>query len=144
MVKRRIEVCFLRIRQHMLVFTDTACASYTWSLNSTTYSATGAYSHTLSGQNSSGGDSIVTLHLVIYESSNITVSDTACSTYTWTQNSTTYTSSGTYKDTLVGANSLGCDSIVTLELLINNPTSGIDTQLACDSYKWIDGKNVYQ
>ena len=132
-------VFFENTATHASVY-DTACASYTWSLNSTTYSATGAYSHTLSGQNSSGGDSIVTLHLVIYESSNITVSDTACSTYTWTQNSTTYTSSGTYKDTLVGANSLGCDSIVTLELLINNPTSGIDTQLACDSYKWIDGK----
>lgn len=119
---------------------DTACVSYTWTLNSTTYTSTGSYSHTLKGQNAAGGDSIVTLHLQINESSNSTVSDTACTTYTWSQNSVTYTSSGSYKDTIFGANSVGCDSIITLSLTINDPSVGIDTQYACDTYKWIDGK----
>ena len=38
----------------------------------------------------------------------------------------------------------GCDSlIVTLDLTISNSVSGTDTQVACESYTWIDG-NTYQ
>ena len=33
----------------------------------------------------------------------------------------------------------GCDSIVTLNLTINNSSTSIDVQFACDSYTWIDG-----
>ncbi|MDA7787413.1 gliding motility-associated C-terminal domain-containing protein, partial [bacterium] len=33
----------------------------------------------------------------------------------------------------------GCDSVVTLNLTINNSNTGTDTQIACDSYSWIDG-----
>ena len=33
-------------------------------------------------------------------------------------------------------NSLGCDSVVTLNLTINNSNTGVDTQIACDSYTW--------
>ena len=32
-----------------------------------------------------------------------------------------------------------CDSVVTLDLTINNSNTGVDTQFACDSYTWIDG-----
>ena len=35
-------------------------------------------------------------------------------------------------------NSVGCDSVVTLNF-INSSNSGTDTQIACDSYTWIDG-----
>jgi hypothetical protein len=38
-------------------------------------------------------------------------------------------------------NAAGCDSVLTLNLTINNNT-GTDTQTACDSYTWIDG-NTY-
>ena len=41
--------------------------------------------------------------------------DTACNSYSW--NSQTFTSSGSYTDTLIASN--GCDSIVTLNLIIN-------------------------
>ena len=33
----------------------------------------------------------------------------------------------------------GCDSLVTLDLTIDNSLTGTDTQNACDSYTWIDG-----
>ena len=39
-------------------------------------------------------------------------------------------------------NAAGCDSIVTLNLTINNSNTGTDTQTACDTYTWIDG-NTY-
>ena len=44
--------------------------------------------------------------------------------------------------TLVGGAVSGCDSIVTLDLTISNSVSGTDTQVACESYTWIDG-NTY-
>ena len=63
----------------------------------------------------------------------------ACGSYNF--NGITYTSdNNTATDTLV--NSFGCDSIVTLNLTINNPTSGTDIQTSCNSYTWIDG-NTY-
>ena len=33
----------------------------------------------------------------------------------------------------------GCDSVAVLNLIINNSNSGIDTQVHCDTYTWIDG-----
>ena len=33
----------------------------------------------------------------------------------------------------------GCDSLVTLDLTIDNSLTGTDAQNACDSYTWIDG-----
>src|SRR5690606_31345386 len=35
--------------------------------------------------------------------------------------------------------SVGCDSIITINLTINNATTGTDIISACDSLTWIDG-----
>ena len=48
-----------------------------------------------------------------------------------------YYTAGTYLDTL--STIYGCDSIITLDLTINNSNTGTDTITACDSYTWIDG-----
>ena len=37
----------------------------------------------------------------------------------------------------------GCDSVVTLNLTINNSVTSTDTKEHCDSYEWIDG-NLYE
>src|SRR5690606_13358728 len=51
-------------------------------------------------------------------------------------------SNNTATHTIVGGAANGCDSIVTLNLTINNPTTGTDVQTACNSYTWIDN-NTY-
>jgi gliding motility-associated-like protein len=48
-----------------------------------------------------------------------------CQGQTYTLNGHTYSSDGTYIDTLVGANSVACDSIVTTNLTVN-PIPGFD------------------
>jgi hypothetical protein len=63
----------------------------------------------------------------------------ACSSYTWPLNNQTYTTSGIYSDTLV--NTAGCDSIVTLNLSINAPTTNNTTVASCNSYNW--NGNIY-
>jgi uncharacterized delta-60 repeat protein len=60
-----------------------------------------------------------------------TYSDTSCTgSYVW--NTQTYTSSGTYTQTLT--NTSGCDSVVTAHLTIGLPTSYVFNATACDSY----------
>ncbi len=60
------------------------------------------------------------------------ISISACNSYTW--NGKNYTHSGTYNDTLV--NSTGCDSIASLNLSINQPSTAILNVTAPNSYFW--------
>jgi alpha-tubulin suppressor-like RCC1 family protein len=59
-----------------------------------------------------------------------TFSQSACGSYVF--NGQTLTTSGVYKDTL--QNAAGCDSVITLNLTINQATSSTLNQSACGSY----------
>jgi hypothetical protein len=114
---------------------QTACDTYTW-INGTTYtSSTNTPTFTLT--NAAGCDSVITLNLTINYSSTGTDVQTACDTYTWIDGNT-YTSS-TNTPTFTITNAAGCDSTVTLNLTINNSSTGTDVQIACNSFTWIDG-----
>jgi alpha-tubulin suppressor-like RCC1 family protein len=112
--------------------TESACDSYTWALNGTTYTSSGNYTHI--GTNASGCTLTTTLNLTINNSSTATVTESACDSYTLALNGTTYTNSGTY--THVGTNASGCPLTTTLNLTINNSTTASATETACDSYTW--------
>ena len=88
----------------------TACDSYTWSANGTTYNASGTY--TVTGLNTAGCTDTKTLVLTINNSTSSSQSATACDSYTWSANATTYTASGTY--TNVTTNASGCPDTATL------------------------------
>ncbi len=92
-----------------------ACDTYTWPLNGQTYTSSNT-TDTVMRINTVGCDSTVTLHLTINYSAEITVTETAEGSYTW--NDTTYTESGTY--IWNGTTIAGCDSTVTLILVIEN------------------------
>ena len=64
---------------------------------------------------------------------------TACNSYTWINGNTYTQSTNTPTFTFSGGAASGCDSVITLNLTINNNTTGIDTITACSSYTWIDG-----
>ena len=91
----------------------TACDSYTW--NGETYTQSGEYVYTTTAAN--GCDSIVTLHLTINNSEiGETEYATICYGETYTWNGQTYSTEGEYSVTL--SNTLGCDSVATLQLTI--------------------------
>jgi hypothetical protein len=119
--------------------TITACDSYFWSADGGTYSSSGIYTTTLT--NSNGCDSLVTLNLTINNQTSGSETITACDSYFWSADGGTYSSSGVYTTTLTNAN--GCDSIVTLNLTINNQTSGSESITACDSYFWSADGGTY-
>ncbi|WP_341902465.1 T9SS type A sorting domain-containing protein [Fluviicola taffensis] len=117
----------------------TACSSYTWAQNSTTYTTSGAYTATI--PNAAGCDSVITLNLTINSPSASSVSVAACDTYTWAQNGMTYVTSGAYTDTVL--NAVGCDSVITLNLTINHPTTATVNQVACQTYTWPINSTTY-
>ena len=91
----------------------TACDSYEW--NGQTYTQNGEYVYTTTAAN--GCDSIVTLHLTINNSEiGETEYVTICYGETYTWNGQTYSTEGEYSVTL--SNTLGCDSVATLQLTI--------------------------
>ncbi len=116
----------------------TACDSYSWIDGNTYTSSNNSAMYVYPSSN--GCDSIVYLDLTIGQSNTGTDIQYACDSYTWI-NGNTYVAS-TNLPTYTLTNSSGCDSVVSLNLTINNSSSGIDTQSACDSYTWIDG-NTY-
>ena len=112
-----------------------ACGSYAW--NGQIITTSGNYSYTTTGSN--GCDSTTTINVTIH---NTTYGDTtavACGSFVW--NGVAYTQSGSYQNVEAYTSVNGCDSIVTLNLTINNPVDVVVDETACDSYTWtVDGQ----
>jgi uncharacterized delta-60 repeat protein len=117
----------------------TACDSYTW-INGITYTSDNSSAMFLyPGGAANGCDSMVILNLTINNSTTGNDVVTACDSYAWI-NGITYTSDNSSAMFLYpGGAASGCDSMVILNLTINNSTTGNDVVTACDSYTWIDG-----
>ena len=103
-------------------FSAFVCQGSTYDFNGTILTAGGTYTDTL--QASGGCDSIVTLHLTIHPGATYQFSTSICSGSSYNFNGHTLTSAGTYSDTLF--TQYGCDSIVTLTLVVNQ---AVTTQL---------------
>ncbi len=109
-----------------------ACDSLTWINGITYYSSNNTAVDTL--MSTTGCDSIVSLNLTIHTSATSAFAITSCDAYTWPSNGQTYTSSGSYLDTL--STSQGCDSVITLNLTILQSTVGNEVVTTCNSHQW--------
>jgi len=121
------------------------CDSFYWTeIDSTIYDS-GIYSHTFTAIN--GCDSVASYNVTINKSYDITVTEPVvnCVSYYWAEADTTINTEGThaYKHTFASIHS--CDSVVTLTVTINMPTTGKDSAEQCYSYTWTagDGKTYY-
>jgi hypothetical protein len=113
---------------------------YLW--NNNLYGASGTYSVTLTS--SLGCDSVAILNLLVNPITSSLTSITICETelpYLWNNN--LYDASGTYSETLTS--SLGCDSVATLNLLVNPITSSLTSITICETdlpFTW--NNNLYE
>ena len=111
-----------------------AALPYHW--NNQTLSAPGTYTVTLPG--SGGCDSVATLHLFVHQFVTGTANVTICNNqlpYSWNGNS--YPVAGDYPVTLTGSN--GCDSIVTLHLVVTDVLTSTTNTSICTGqlpYSW--------
>jgi G:T/U-mismatch repair DNA glycosylase len=107
---------------------------YTW--NGQSYTAAGTYTKTLTS--ASGCDSIATLNLTVNTTLTSTTNVTICTNqlpYTW--NGQAYTAAGTYTKTLTSVS--GCDSIATLNLVVNTTLTTTTNTSICTNqlpYTW--------
>jgi len=121
------------IKPSVTVVNDTAFDSYLW--NGTIYTESGIYTHTVNNAEVSGCDSIVELHLIIYESNEdsvTVVSVTACGSYSW--NGIIFEKTGIYKHILQAHN--GLDSLITLNVTILEDSHSEEELSTCSKYEW--------
>ena len=118
-------------------YTVSECGSYTWTEgNGLTYTTSGDY--TYSHLDANGCTQVDTLHLTILQSSSAVLANTVCAgdlPYVW--NGVTFTAAGMQTATIQAAN--GCDSVVTMVLMVNSPVHHAYTAEACGSYTWVTG-----
>ncbi|MDZ7848252.1 MAG: hypothetical protein U5L96_16680 [Owenweeksia sp.] len=69
-----------------------------------------------------------------------TINETACDFYI-SPSGKTWTSTGTFMDTIPSIE--GCDSVITVNLTINNSNAGSEPVTACDEYTWDANGQTY-
>lgn len=97
----------------------------------------GIYNDTI--QTSTGCDSILTYNLTIFKSSYGIINNVSCNSFISPSGKYEWFTSGTYYDTI--SNSIGCDSIITVNLTINKSTYTEINIESCDYY--ISPSNKY-
>lgn len=123
----------------MGIDTVITCDPYTW-MNGITYTSNNnTDTDTIIGGDQNGCDSIITLNLTITPASTGIDTIVTCNSYTWTNGITYISNNNTAMDTIVGGAQSGCDSIITLNLTITPPATGIETVTTCNSYTWTNG-----
>jgi hypothetical protein len=95
-------------------YLDTICQNQTYSFNGQTLNTAGTYTATV--PSSLGCDSIVTLYLTVHPILTYSYSTAICAGQTYNFNGQILNTSGTYTATVTS--SLGCDSIITLNLQV--------------------------
>ena len=128
---------------------ESACVEYVSPSGNYTWTTSGVFQDTI--QNVTGCDSVITVNLTINQPTTSTVNINACDSYTSPSGNYTWVSSGAYNDTILNSN--GCDSIITVNLVIqpNNIVTTVTqngANLVSDynnatSYQWLDCNNNY-
>lgn len=128
-----------KFKNSITVQTKSACDSFKWSENNTTYKNNGNY--TANYKTVHGCDSVITLKLSVHKTNSTNWNIKKCNTYVWPIDGKTYTKSGIYT---VKLNSyFGCDSIQNLHLTIDTPTYSYDTASSCNDYLWAKNNTLY-
>ncbi|MEM1318681.1 MAG: beta-propeller fold lactonase family protein [Bacteroidota bacterium] len=114
------------------------CEGESYELNGNTFTTSGTYTAMITGAN--GCMTTVTLELDVAPSFNVDQFAAICEGETYTVGSETFATSGSYTVNMF-ANG-GCDSIVNLELVVNEPISANVSATICEGETYTLGNNV--
>lgn len=125
--------------------TRTECSPYIWIDGNTYTSNNNTATFVIPNGSANGCDSLVELDLTIIPPSLGTDVQAACESYTWIDGNTYTASNNTATFVIPNGAASGCDSIVYLDLTIENVTATLSvffTTLTCDvsggTYRWLD------
>ncbi|MFN5318385.1 MAG: gliding motility-associated C-terminal domain-containing protein [Bacteroidia bacterium] len=129
-----VATLILDVAQQLISNTDIAICDvqlpYTW--NGITFSESGSQSVTLTS--TAGCDSIATLNLSVNSFVPFTDVQTACETFTWIDGNTYTSSTNVPVYTITGGSAAGCDSVITLNLTVNQNATGQNSITSCGPY----------
>jgi hypothetical protein len=115
-----------------------ACDSYTSPSGKFTWTTGGIYTDTI--PNAAGCDSILTIFLNLPHRTGSIINAKACDVYLSPSGRYTWTASGTYTDIIPNAG--GCDSVITVNLVIGRTTSTL-YPVVCNNYLSPGGKYTW-
>ena len=115
------------------------CQGSNYTVGSTSYNTNGTFITHLT--NYVGCDSAVTLNLTVKPNSAKTINAAICQGSSYTVGSNNYNTTGTFINHLT--NYLGCDSAVTLNLVVNNPSTITINASICQGNSYTVGANTY-
>ena len=108
---------------------ETACDAYTW--NNIIFTSNGTF--TYNTYNAAGCDSTSTVNLTIHHSTAGDTLASVCGSFDWYEY-TGIDTTASLTHVFAGANTVGCDSTVTLHLTVNQ--CSVTEVVACNSYQW--------
>ncbi|MFQ5445534.1 MAG: SdrD B-like domain-containing protein, partial [Saprospiraceae bacterium] len=115
------------------------CEGEVYAFDGQGLTTSGTYTATFPAAN--GCDSVVTLSLTVFPVYQTTISDTICFGETYSFNNQTYTTPGTYFDTLAANNS--CDSVLILNLtVLPVPKDTIYAEICANQSYFFNGQNL--
>ncbi len=115
------------------------CNSFVSPSGNNTWTQSGIYHDTLTDSKSC--DSIIKIDLTVNKETSAKISEKTCNSYKVPSGDETYTKSGTYYDTL--KNGVQCDSVITIDLTIKEPTNSSIQRSVCNSYTVPSGDETY-
>jgi len=121
-------------------FDAAICAGSSLEFGGTSYTTTGNYTHTFTS--GFGCDSVVTLNLTVHPVYDTSFTAEICEGSTYAFAGNTFNTSGSYTHTFTSAN--GCDSTVTLNLVVNPVYNNSFAAEICEgaAYTWAGGTHT--
>ncbi len=117
----------------------TICEGETYSVGDSTYATTGIYNNLLTS--TAGCDSLVNLDLTVSDFYQINLTASICEGESYPVGDSIYTESGDYVNDFVAEN--GCDSLVYLNLVVNQPQTEDITATICEGESYSVGDSTY-
>ncbi|MCQ2217533.1 MAG: T9SS type B sorting domain-containing protein [Paludibacteraceae bacterium] len=114
---------------------ETICKGESFSFGGNSLTATGVYEDKL--VSASGCDSVVTLTLIVLEKLETKLVETICEGESFSFGGQSLTEAGVYEDKLISAS--GCDSIVTLTLILIEKKNTILEESICEGESFLFG-----
>ena len=119
--------------------TESICNGESFSVGASSYTASGVYTDVLTAAN--GCDSTVTLNLTVLPTPATALNIAICDGESYQVGNSSYTTTGTYTNILTAAN--GCDSTVTLNLLVNPIRRTNIVASICELGNYVVGNSTY-
>ena len=110
------------------------CQGSSVTVSTHTYSSTGVYIDTIVGGAVNGCDSVIITNLTVLQAARHTQNPAICQGGSVTVSTHTYSSTGVYIDTIVSGAANGCDSIITTDLTIIQPSLYTQNPVVCTGH----------